>query len=332
MVNDTLAVLLGRFQPLHKGHIETIRTALAICDHVLVVVGSAERARSVRDPWLADERCEQLRIAFSEFDTDRLLVRTLPDWLYDSTHWLSQWRALIQDAARGRRIRILQRDPHAESGLFDGLDATGWIINDTLTVASGTVIRDAMFRRGHWQDDVPSVLHNDLAAFVASKDGENLIAEAEYFRAFTLAWSAAPYPPVMVTVDAALVHRKQVLLVQRGRRPGKGLWALPGGFIDAGETREHAMLRELQEETQFAGEPERVRACISREVVFDAPYRSLRGRTISTAYLVRWPDDEAQPLVRGGDDAQDAFWVDIDALQPAQMFEDHWDMLQRLLR
>ena len=58
------------------------------------------------------------------------------------------------------------------------------------------------------------------------------------------------YPRPAVTVDAILIsNRNSVLLIERGRDPFKGKWALPGGFIEMDEELETACQRELEEET-----------------------------------------------------------------------------------
>src|SRR5262245_10508674 len=66
-------------------------------------------------------------------------------------------------------------------------------------------------------------------------------------------YDPAAYPPFAVTVDVAVLtlseRRLHVLLVERGREPWRGAWALPGGFVRAEETLDEAAARELRDET-----------------------------------------------------------------------------------
>ena len=55
---------------------------------------------------------------------------------------------------------------------------------------------------------------------------------------------------VILAASACVWRGAQVLLIKRGKPPGKGLWSLPGGKIETGETAETAAARELFEETQ----------------------------------------------------------------------------------
>jgi 8-oxo-dGTP diphosphatase len=98
-----------------------------------------------------------------------------------------------------------------------------------------------------------------------------------------------------VVLDAA----GRLLLVRRGREPFKGRYALPGGFVDAGERVETAALRELREETGIVGRIERLVG------VYSDPGRDPRGPVVSIAFLIA----PATELAMGGDDADDAVFV-----------------------
>jgi 8-oxo-dGTP diphosphatase len=122
---------------------------------------------------------------------------------------------------------------------------------------------------------------------------------------------APPYcydhPRPSVTVDAAIFALAgdtiRVLMVRRKHDPFAGAWALPGGFLDLDEPPDAAALRELREETGL----DRVEH-LAPIGYFAEVDRDPRGRVISLAHagVVRPP----LPVVRGGDDASAAAWVD----------------------
>jgi 8-oxo-dGTP diphosphatase len=110
---------------------------------------------------------------------------------------------------------------------------------------------------------------------------------------------ATPKTPLL-TVDCVVFDRDdRLLLIRRGHAPFKGRYALPGGFVDVGETVEQAALRELHEETGVEGKIVRLIG------VYSDPKRDPRGHTVSTAFLVR----PRSTKVRGGDDAASAAFV-----------------------
>ena len=63
----------------------------------------------------------------------------------------------------------------------------------------------------------------------------------EFYKDYKAQFSMLPYPPVFVTGDAVVTCAGHLLVVERGGMPGKGLWALPGGFINQKETVEECI-------------------------------------------------------------------------------------------
>ncbi|HPF71031.1 MAG TPA: NUDIX hydrolase, partial [Candidatus Krumholzibacteria bacterium] len=86
-----------------------------------------------------------------------------------------------------------------------------------------------------------------------------------------------------LTVDGVVVHDApegpRVLLVERGREPFRGAWALPGGFVDYGEDIDDAIGREIREETGLEGLDFRQFRTYGR------PGRDPRGHTVSVVYI-----------------------------------------------
>ena len=100
-------------------------------------------------------------------------------------------------------------------------------------------------------------------------------------------------------VGGVVVHEGKLLLVRRGQEPGKGLWSVPGGRVEAGESLAEACVREVREETGLD--------VVAGEVVGRLERPSPSGAT----YVI---DDLSCTVVGGtalvaGDDADDARWV-----------------------
>lgn len=109
----------------------------------------------------------------------------------------------------------------------------------------------------------------------------------------------APITPRLTTDCAVFDADGRLLLIKRKGEPFRGAYALPGGFVEIGETVEEACRRELMEETGIAAGP------LTLVGVYSDPDRDPRGHSCSVAYLTRV--EASEPVA--GDDAAAAEWV-----------------------
>jgi len=139
---------------------------------------------------------------------------------------------------------------------------------------------------------------------------------------------------VAVTVDIVIFTLRdddlQVLLVKRKYPPYQGLWAIPGGYVQADESLEDAAIRELREETGIGvGDLETGATVpyIEQLYTFGDPGRDPRGRVITVAYFALVPTPLA---TQAGSDASDAEWKSVHNL-PKMAF-DHARIVQYALK
>jgi 8-oxo-dGTP diphosphatase len=128
-----------------------------------------------------------------------------------------------------------------------------------------------------------------------------------------------PLPFPLVTVDAIVADDAGRVLLVRRRYPPPG-WALPGGFVDPGETLETAVARELREETGLDLEAAR------QFHAYSDPKRDARHPIVTVVFTGR-----ATGTLQAGDDAADARFFPLDAL-PEEMAFDHRAILGEFSR
>lgn len=342
-----LAVLIGRFQPFHIGHSENLKHAIDNCsDNILVIVGSSFQPRTIKNPFTFEERKQMIENHIRELAPDaNVVVVPQRDFLYEDNKWVMEIQEKISNVATAfdaKRVCIVGHDKD-ESTYYLSMFPTYDVVDPGKFICAGdheinaTQIRELLFTRGTMftKSAVPESTYSIITDFVESEHYIQLIKEYEFIQGYKKQWESSPYPPTFMTVDAVVVQGGHILLVKRKAEPGRGLWALPGGFVDPDETLETAVLRELKEETRISVPMPIIRSNITHRRQFDHPKRSLRGRTFSEAFLIELPLDHNNKLarVKGSDDAEKAQWVPIsDALTMSeQLFEDHHSIISMLV-
>jgi bifunctional NMN adenylyltransferase/nudix hydrolase len=348
-----LAVIVGRFEPLHAGHGILLNKAVMVADKVLVLIGSSFLPRTIKNPFTYKERAFMIREYCAQHKVllDRVATAPLRDYLYSDAAWEKQVQDLVAqhlseefkgESVRPLTVAIVGHKKDESSYYLDRFPQWSFIDVEEfhLPGLDATNVRNLLFsNKGNLEllhGVLPDSTFNLLQKFVDSPDYERLVREYTALKAYKASWSAAPYPPVFVTVDAVVSKSGHILMVKRKTAPGEGLWALPGGFINIGEKLFDSCLREVYEETHIDLPPAVLKGALTKIEVFDHPQRSLRGRTVTHAHLFQLDGRDSKPglpKVRGDDDAAEAKWIPLSELiQMSEIvFEDHLDVVRKLL-
>ena len=327
---DTL-IYIGRFQPFHRGHLHMVQGALAHADHLLILCGSADVARSSRNPWTVAEREAMIRAALTPEENARVTLRPIHDDPYHDERWVAQIQRTVAEvlAARGTAdasVALYGYEKDASSYYLRLFPQWGYLGAPRYRDLSATPLRERYFllKDGEeWSEsELPPAVEAALRTFRTTPDYRRLAAETRYVCDYKASWAASPYPPIFVTVDNLITCDGHILLVERGGQPGCGLLALPGGFLNPEETLLTASLRELHEETGLRLDPAEL---ISVRTA-DRPDRSAIGRVIT--HVHRYHLDGTLPPVQAADDAAKAYWHPLNDLHRDRFHEDHYHLIR----
>lgn len=308
-------IFIGRFQPVHQGHIHALGIAASQVQKLYILVGSANQCRSIRNPWTFEERKQMLALKLHAERITNYEIIPINDYRYSNTQWMSDVRATIEHFNMGSPILF--------GHMKEGNDYLKWFPElkfksiEAQYQINATQIRTEMFETN--DPLMPETVRGDYAFYQKEK---------QLFKDY-------PFPETLNfnCSDAILECQGHILLIQRKFSPGKGAWALPGGFRNQRETFLDCAIRELMEETNVRVPEKVLRGSIVKTELFDDPNRSFGiPRNTMAVYMRISPNpDYSLPRANGADDAAECKWVPLtDALNNIEMYDDHKDIVTKV--
>lgn len=230
----SVAVVIGRWQLVHKGHESLLTTALALADQVVVVIGSAFRARDTRNPFTWQERQAMLLASLSAADKARVQCVPVRDY-FDDARWNAAVLAGVKQFTDQTQAQVTLVGFSKDHTSYYLHHFPQWALHE---VAPSVEI-DATALRHVFFDGVtpdarwavlepyvsPAVLHY-LQAWSQLPVYAQRAAEHAAVVRYRQRWTADCY----LTADAVVLAQEHVLLIRRGGDVGHGQWALPGGL------------------------------------------------------------------------------------------------------
>lgn len=316
----TTAFVIMRAQPLHAGHIRLIEHAKTLAADVVVLVGSANRPRSIRNPWTYEERVAMIQ-------AHGVRVAPINDNYYNDAAWLAGVYEVMDkmtDDQVATRNRVLVGHSKPDTRYLQWYTAIDFEEVEALDEQrSGTQIRELLLS-GEAQDSPYPPLAPEV------------LEDYAYFKQEAALFAGYPYKETLNfnCGDAVTMCDGNVLLIQRAKAPGRGTWAFPGGFKNADETFQDCAIRELYEETNIDAARNDLNIIDTR--LFDSPSRGtgngIPRNTLAVLIEVKRDADGNLPAIRAADDAAAARWVPIaEAINDLPMYDDHLDILLNML-
>jgi bifunctional NMN adenylyltransferase/nudix hydrolase len=329
-----VAVVIGRFQPVHLAHKELFDFAHERADKVIVIIGSANQPRTFKNPFTADERASMIHTVCADYSSDVITVPNI-DTPYNDQSWVSRVQRIVHDHSNpDDNIVLIGHDKDQTTHylkLFPQWDRIEF--NNVVDQLNATDIRNLYFKDDanlkYLKYVVPSDVLDFLDEFKQTSAYQGILEDKTIVEKYKQQYAGLAYPPIFVTTDVVLIQSGHILMIERKSSPGAGQIALPGGFVGQDEFLIDAAIRELKEETKIKVPVSVLKGSITKTMVFDYPTRSSRGRTITHAYLIELKDGPLEK-VKGSDDAKRALWVPLSELDPSNIFEDHMSIIQML--
>jgi len=341
------SVFIGRFQPFHNEHLNVLNAALDLAERVLIIIGSSNVASTVKNPFSYGERVQMISRCLKPEDSSRVLFIPARDYYYNDNLWVAEVQQKTATYLRPNdQVALMGAYKDGSSYYLNLFPQWDFVPVPQKSFLNATDIRRALFERteklmdfnpyhpdrarmslvnNDWRKSIPYPVETWLENnYFQTSSYHDHVNEFQHYLEYRKQWGNGPF----VTVDSIVTCSGHVLLVKRKFLPGKGLWALPGGFLKLYERIEDGALRELKEETGIAVTKIMLKNQIEREKVFDYPNRSLRGRTITHAFHINLNQKDL-PDLRASDDAEDAKWMPLfDVFQNEELFfEDHFQIL-----
>ena len=260
-------IYIGRFQPFHNGHKKVVETGCAIADKVLILCGSCNVPRTIKNPFTLQERKNYIKKTFEHSEyKNQIIVKGLND-MASNSEWIIQVQNTINaltdfDTSENIKIGIIGHQKDDSSWYLEKLNfefIEVGIYKDSTNVVNkevdSTDIRKYFFTNEpyEYKNIISDEMHSWLEEWKNKywEKYEHLQQEYNFNKEYKKLWKDTPFPVQFLTVDSVVIQNGHILLIQRKTQPGKDLWALPGGFLNEDETLREGVLRELKEETKI---------------------------------------------------------------------------------
>lgn len=328
---NKISIVIGRFQPFHKQHLELVKEALDVSDRVIICIGSVNQSRTMKNPFTFEQRKVIITTTLinAGIDVGNVSYEGLEDKPTDD-EWLKQITSKLEDETTYTLVGYHKDDSSYYLDLFEDFGIS-YHEFESKGEMSATFIRQSWYSNYSSCNLADSVDAGVAKLLVNTRNQQwykDLLDENRYICQQKDVFKDYPYPDSLnvCTADAVIVNPDgEVCFIRRGSQPQKGLLALVGGHKESNETFLQAAKREAEEEVGVKGNE---LFLLGQPIISDNPDRDPSMTKVSVAYIftvLDWkkltPNDDAVKI-------EWIKWKDIPDFKSEIAF-DHFEIAQK---
>lgn len=312
-MNNKTALWVGRFQPTHLGHLDGAKQIQEQgIEKLIIGIGSAQEKNTLKNPFTFQERKEMLKLGLNKTLNIDYEIVPIPDMPTDK-----QWLSYIQNLFPGKSEGKWEDKKVGKRYLFETVfSGNPWVqncfekdvevksLNENRVSISASNLRSKLGNFEEILEETTQEISNYLDSISAGERIQKLIPK--------------PRNPYLAT-DGIVEYRGGIVLIERLNEPFG--YALPGGFVDYGESGEHAVVREMREELGLDFK-------IKKQLGFYSdPTRDPRNHVASVVYI-----GEGQGNLGAYDDAKSSIIVSPEDALKLDLVFDHRKIVEDYLK
>lgn len=321
------SIYIGRFQPFHLGHLESIKFALKYSKKLIIILGGAYSSPSPRGPWNIAQRIEMINSCLSETEKNKIYFVGIRDRLYCEEKWIQNVQGEVFKITNSvRNIAIIGHQKDASSYYLKIFPQWEFLETGNFKSINATDIRNLLFLKNDFSKIskyVPKPILKYLTKYAKSNDYNLLKRKFKYIEKNRNKLRRD-------SVTNALIFCNQYILLLMSKEPlKKDLYSLPEvDYLD--REFENNSLENLQNEVTIDIDKEHLSMSYVSSDFFNYSERFPLGKQLSKTYLFMIKSDNL-PLISAAKNSLKVMWVLLDDLPFFQdkMYADHYQIIQK---
>lgn len=348
-------VYIGRFQPFHNAHLKTIEIASELSDQLIVIIGSDNSPRTIKNPFTTQERTNMILASIKESEyicsKCEIIIDKCEDFVYDDEIWVSNIKTTVEKYVEHDNVGIIGHSKDDSSFYLElfsdwelhpierlsDINATN-LRNEFLDIRNIRVYQGLNYlndtSNSFVKENVPTPVFEAITYFIngnnqriSTNHYETLYNEFIYIENQT-DWTLdfLDYQPIFVTAHCFILHCNKILLNKRSHTYCNGKLELPGNYVDSSIDKniKYSAIRALKDLLKLDSMVKfELFNNVEKIEVFDKIGRSQLGRHIAHVVHFKLENPAIQTLYA----KNTLVWVDIENLDRKDFFEDHYDII-----